>query len=136
VLDDVDDIGDLGYDAGRAPDPTEWLQLDESLKAVAVEQHHESLGDHADTPDAHMHAQMHVIVENQVAGGEFPEVEATLERLCRAGVARHDAIHAIGSVLAGAVARILKERTAFDHAAVVRALDALAPDDWRSTPSP
>jgi hypothetical protein len=134
--DDGDDLGDLGYDAGRAPDPTAWLEMDDSLKMLAVEQHHGSLDDDTDMPNPRMHAQMHVIVENQLAGGEFPEVQATLERLSGAGIARHDAIHAIGSVMAEAIGRILKDGTAFDLEAAMRALDELDPEDWRSTPPP
>lgn len=41
---------------------------------------------------------IHVIVENQLAVSE-PAVVATLERLQREGLDRHDALHAIGSVL-------------------------------------
>jgi hypothetical protein len=81
-----------------------------------------------------MHALMHVIVENQLAGGDPPEVRATLERLSRAGVARHDAIHALGSVVAEAIFNILKHKTAFDREATVRALHELQPEHWRSAP--
>jgi hypothetical protein len=42
----------------------------------------------------------HVIVENQVALGEAYPVQSVLLRLMEEGLDRHDAIHAIGSVLA------------------------------------
>ena len=42
----------------------------------------------------------HVIIENQIAlGGETP-VAATIRRLLNEGLDRHDAIHAIASILA------------------------------------
>jgi hypothetical protein len=46
-----------------------------------------------------LHGTMHAIVENQVALGDATVVPATLTRLMREGLDRHDAIHAIGSVL-------------------------------------
>jgi hypothetical protein len=48
-----------------------------------------------------LHATAHVIVENQAAMGDATVVPATLDRLMREGLDRHDAIHAIGSVLVG-----------------------------------
>jgi hypothetical protein len=47
------------------------------------------------------HAANHVIVENQLAMGDATVVPATLARLMQEGLDRHDAIHAIGSVLVG-----------------------------------
>lgn len=48
------------------------------------------------------HAAFHLAVETQAATGFEPTVRA-LERLRGQGLNRHDAIHAIGSVLAAAV---------------------------------
>lgn len=50
--------------------------------------------------NADVHAAMHVIVENQIAMNFDPTVRA-MERLQSQGLSRHDAVHAIGSVLAG-----------------------------------
>jgi hypothetical protein len=41
----------------------------------------------------------HVVVENQVALGEATPVPTTLDRLMDEGLDRHEAIHAIGSIL-------------------------------------
>jgi hypothetical protein len=45
------------------------------------------------------HAAMHVVVENQVAMGFGPTVRA-MERLQNGGLSRHDAVHAVASVVA------------------------------------
>ena len=44
------------------------------------------------------HAVFHAIVENQIADGLEPVVRA-LERLMKQGLSRHDAVHAIASVV-------------------------------------
>ena len=54
-----------------------------------------------------MHAIFHTIVENQVAANEAGAVE-TIRRLQTEGLSRHDAVHAIGSVLAGHMYELLK----------------------------
>lgn len=126
-----DEPSALDYTAATAPEPAGWLALDDTMKAQAVEQHHRSLAVHPDVPNAHLHAWMHVIVENQLAGGDPPEVQETLERCSRAGLTRHEAIHAIGSVMAEAILNITRHKTAFDREAAVRALARLQPDVWR-----
>jgi hypothetical protein len=47
-------------------------------------------------------------VENQVLLGDETPVASTLERLMSEGLSRHDAIHAIGTVLAPVILDILK----------------------------
>lgn len=59
-------------------------------------------------PNARLHAVTHVVVENQVLLGDETPVAATLERLRSEGLPRHDAIHAIGSVLAPVLLEILE----------------------------
>ncbi len=86
------------YDPQSPPDPGEWLRLDEAERIELVLRHHRRARVHL--PNAHLHATIHVVVENQVAlGDQFP-ARRTLERLQLEGLDRHDAVHAIGSVLA------------------------------------
>jgi hypothetical protein len=54
-----------------------------------------------------LHATFHVIVENQLAMAE-PTVVATLTRLQHEGLSRHDAVHAVGSLLAEHIYELLK----------------------------
>lgn len=120
-----------GYDANAQPDPQSWLAADESLRTVAVEAHHRGLAEHPDMPNPQVHALMHVIVENQLAMGDPPEVRPTLMRLIDAGLTRHEAIHAIGSVVAEALFKVMKDRAEFDRSLAARSLARLRPEDWR-----
>lgn len=85
------------YDPDIAPDPETWLALSEAERLRLVSDYHDQAGD--ELPNIQLHAAIHAVVENQLAEGYVPAVEA-LERLMRDGLSRHDAIHAIGSVLA------------------------------------
>src|SRR3984957_20659440 len=74
-----------------------WLALDESERMQLVTRYHRR--QRIRLPNETIHAVIHVIVENQVAlGDEFP-AKAVLLRLMKEGLDRHEAIHAIGSVL-------------------------------------
>lgn len=91
----------LTYDADVGPDPEGWLSSDEDERIEAVAEYHRSLREpHPATPSPQLHAGIHATVEYQIALGDETPVKATLERLLREGLERHDAIHAIGSVLA------------------------------------
>jgi hypothetical protein len=54
-----------------------------------------------------VHAVCHVIVENQFALGDELPVKRTVQRLMSEGLDRHDAIHAVGSVLIGHLTDLL-----------------------------
>ncbi|APF16869.1 hypothetical protein Calab_0840 [Caldithrix abyssi DSM 13497] len=86
----------MEYNPLVAPHPEEWLELDEMERNTLVREYHERAG--VKLPDQTMHATFHVIVENQLAEG-LPDVVEALERLQNEGLDRHEAIHAIGSVL-------------------------------------
>jgi len=89
------------YDPFEAPDPDEWLAIDEGERAALVSIYHEDEeGEEFEEDSLQMHSVVHVVVENQVALGDQYPVKQTLARLMDEGLNRHDAIHAIGSVLA------------------------------------
>lgn len=94
------------YDPDRAIDPVEWSTLDEGERHNLVERYHRRK--RIKMPNSRVHAAIHVIVENQVALGTEIPIQKTLARLMQEGLSRHDAIHAIGSVLAGYVFDLLK----------------------------
>ena len=98
----------IEYDPGVDPDPAEWLELDEGERIALVEDYHENAG--IDVPNLLLHAGFHVTIETQVAMGDELPVRSTLRRLVREGLDRHDAIHAIGSVLAEHMFDILKDK--------------------------
>ena len=114
------------YDASRAPAPDEWLATGDAPKLAAIEAHHRTLG-----VTAPMHAALHLIVENQLAAGDPPEARAALDRLVEEGLDRHEAIHAIGSVVATALWSILLMEAPLDRDAMVRSLAELRASDWR-----
>jgi hypothetical protein len=95
----------IRYDPLAGPEPAAWQAADEAERLEAVMEFHYWEGVHL--PAELLHATFHVVVENQVLMGEELPVEATLRRLMEEGLDRHDAIHAIGSVLAVHVQELL-----------------------------
>jgi hypothetical protein len=86
------------YDPLHAPDADQWLELDESERIALVTDHHRRAG--VKLPNLALHATIHVIVETQAAMRDELPVRRTLDRLQVEGLDRHEAVHAIGSVLA------------------------------------
>ena len=85
------------YDPNRPPDPRRWLGTDEDQRREIIKRHHRRVGSHAPSETAHVLA--HLVVENQAALGDETPVAATLLRLMDEGVDRHEAVHAVASVL-------------------------------------
>ncbi|WP_245763382.1 hypothetical protein [Paraburkholderia diazotrophica] len=85
------------YNPDSAPEPDSWLELDEQERIVLVEAWHRAA--HVKLPNVTAHAAFHAVVENQIAMNLDPVIRA-MHRLTKAGLTRHDAIHAIGSVVA------------------------------------
>jgi hypothetical protein len=124
----------MQYDADEQPDPDVWLELDETERLDLVSDYHRRTGVQLETPE--LHAMAHVVVENQVALGEATSVPETLDRLINEGLDRHDAVHAIGSVLMRIVFDAVHER---DDGSDVNAkyrqeLATLTAANWRSQP--
>jgi hypothetical protein len=88
----------MKYDPHKNPAPRKWLSLTEYERLDLVQAYHSVK--RITVPSATLHATIHTIVENQVALGDQIPVKATLVRLMLQGLDRHDAVHAIGSVLA------------------------------------
>lgn len=86
------------YDPLRTPDPDEWQSLEDWDRIDRVIAYHRRA--RVKLPNELLHATIHVIVENQVALGDETPVQSTLQRLMGEGLDRHQALHAIGSVLA------------------------------------
>ena len=118
------------YDPESAPAPAEWLSLEEGERIALVERHHHEVED--GFPRSREHAVFHVIVENQLAIDGQVEVRAALDRLTAGGLSRHDAIHAIASVLAGYLHALAKSDTArFEQAVYDQGLRQLTARKWR-----
>src|SRR2546422_8554725 len=120
------------YDPDKSRAAAKWLQLDEAERIELVSAYHRRKKVHL--PNAQLHAVIHVVVENQLALGEDVVVE-TLARLQREGLSRHDALHAIGSVLAGDVYELMQETSEATGDAYHRYLDRLkklTAKDWHA----
>lgn len=124
---DGDAAAALAYDAEHAPAAARWLAASEDERHAAI------IAAHRDAPPGEgtrLHATAHVVVENQLASG-LPEPTAALARLVAAGVERHQAIHALASVVVAEIYGIMAQHRPYDPARVGRGLAALSPDDWR-----
>jgi hypothetical protein len=121
------------YDPAHAPSPSEWLALPELEQIELVEAHHRISGGFGE--DLRMHAVIHVVIENQIAMQNPPETAQALTRLLAQGLDRHEAMHAVGSVLLDHIFPVLKSEDktrAFDSAAYVASLRQLSADSWRA----
>ena len=74
----------------------EWLAVDEAERQELVRGYHRRRGLKA--PNMNLHTVAHVVVENQLAE-QLPQALDAMKRLESEGLDRHQAIHAIGSVL-------------------------------------
>jgi hypothetical protein len=106
------------YNPESAPEPAPWLELDEQERIVLVA----------------AHAAFHTAVENQIAMDLEPVVRA-MQRLTKEGLTRHDAVHAIGSVVAEHLFDILKTGQSDDadtsQARYFAAVERLTVTSWR-----
>jgi hypothetical protein len=124
----------MQYDANEIPDPDVWLELDEMERINLVIDYHRRTRVQLENPEPHAIA--HVVVENQVALGEATLVPETLDRLVGEGLDRHEAIHAIGSVLMEILFAEVHERddSVDVNAKYNRELATLTAAGWRSQP--
>ena len=121
------------YNADETPDATDWLAAGEDERIEAVRAYHRRL--RVRLPTERLHATIHMIVENQLAAGEAAVVD-TFERLEREGLNRHEAIHAIGKVLAEHIYDLLHDAAPDPgedvNTAYFEALRQLTAEDWRN----
>jgi DNA primase catalytic subunit len=120
------------YSPDEAPDPREWLSLDEAERLLLVAAYHDREKIHV--ANARLHAAIHTVVENQLAIPEKVVVD-TMDRLQREGLSRHDAIHAVGSVLVERLVAALKQKTTpVDLAGAYLAdLKGLTAEAWKNS---
>jgi hypothetical protein len=121
----------MDYDADRAPEPAAWLEADEGERLAAALRHHVGLAQHARTPRPRLHAALHQVVENQLAQDDPPAARKALARLVAGGLPRHEAVHALGLLVANAAAAAMEGRS-YDAVTHARELDALTVEGWRS----
>ena len=117
------------YDPETAPNTVEWLELEEDERISRVSAYHR----HAKIklPNLNIHAALHAVVENQIAE-ELQDVRETVARLQTEGLSRHDAIHAVGSVLVVRLQALMREgpRAQFAVEAYSQDLRSLTAQGW------
>jgi hypothetical protein len=119
------------YEPSQTPDPEEWLTLDESVRIELVREFHLEAGEEMAEDAEHLHAVIHVIVENQIAMG-VESVPSTIAKLTRQGLDRHEAIHAVGAVLSEDIFDILNGNEASRNPQRYRRrLEKLTAGRWR-----
>jgi hypothetical protein len=119
------------YDPDRDLAADDWLDLDEQERMMLVEDYHRR--QRIRLPNVVAHAVVHAIVENQLALVE-PVVVTTFARPRGEGLDRHDAIHAIGSVLSDYLDSLLRDPYTQDqpNESYHEALGKLAASEWRA----
>jgi hypothetical protein len=119
------------YNPDTSPTPTDWLRTDEGDRIELVSAFHRRKK--IQLPNAQLHAVIHVVVENQLALGE-ETVVMTLSRLQGEGLSRHDAIHAIGSVLAENLYEMMQRdaSTGAPYQRYLERLKRLTAKNWRA----
>jgi len=106
-----------------------WKALDDDERLSMVMEHHQ--GADIELPDEYTHALIHVVVENQIALGEETPVEAVLRRLIDENLDRHDAVHAIASVLVNHMQELMHgDDTALDNDDYYAEVEELTAEKW------
>jgi uncharacterized protein len=121
----------MRYDPIEPPDPAAWRDLDAQERLILIEAFHRRAGDEAQSPQ--LHAVVHATVEDQVAAGEDIVCD-TLARLQGEGLDRHEAIHAIGSIMTKHLYAALKSKAEPGnlHDAYLAEVETLTADRWRA----
>jgi hypothetical protein len=119
------------YDPHSDPAAERWLALDEYERIHLVMAYHRAK--RVALPNPQLHATIHAVVENQIALGDEIPVAETLRRLINEGLDRHEAIHAIGSVLAQHMYTLLSDGKPDEdpNLRYFEDLKALTADSWR-----
>lgn len=118
------------YDAEIRLNDSDWSELDELDKILAVDVYHREKKPHPLAHVAHHHAIIHVAIEDQNLSGDPPETRVALERLIGEGLSRHEAIHAIGSILYETVSSLIDDDREPDMNAYARDLATLTRSTW------
>lgn len=122
------------YDAQQEPPAKVWIELDEQERTMLIDHHHQRLGRrHVKMPNPALHASMHAVIENQLAENNPPATRAALVRLMNEGLDRHEALHAVASIVSAHMFEMMKSQKDFDEATYCRELDALSAESWRAS---
>ncbi len=117
------------YHPSKSPDPEVWMALDEERRVELVRNAHQAAGAIFEEGAEAVHSILHVIVENQLAMNTEP-VPATVARLTRQGLNRHEAVHAVGAVISDDLFKMLKKGQVHDFKKYRHRLNKLTAKRW------
>jgi hypothetical protein len=125
------DVDEGDYDPEVPPEPKSWLEMDETERLALVEAYHANMDE--DVPNPTIHAQLHVVIENQIAANDPAAIRRAMARLMADGLDRHDAIHAVATVLIGHLTDVMRSegQDPSDADSYTAELDQLTADRWR-----
>jgi Domain of unknown function (DUF1841) len=128
--DDELDDDETDYDPDIGPDPAHWLALDEVERLRQAMDYHQRYDASLANPE--VHATIHVVIENQIAMDDETPARQSLERLMAGGLTRHEAVHALGSVLTDMIVAVTNDKEAqrFPTDAYNDAIARLTAEDW------
>jgi hypothetical protein len=122
----------MKYDPFHNPDPGSWLEPDESERIRLAENYHRHKK--IRMPNLKAHSTIDAMVENQVAMGDAHPARRVLERLMQEGLDRHEAVHAIGSVVAAQLHAAMKGDITVDAGGDYdRKLERLTAKSWKKS---
>ena len=75
------------------------------------------------------HLLVHGMVEKQIIENDPPQAAHAIERLTKAGMSRHEAIHAVGKIITKEAADMMKEGRDMNMQAYIKALENLGAED-------
>lgn len=116
------------YDPDQAPDAARWLAARELDLVDLVERYHDDA--RIRTPNPRAHYSIHVMVENQAALAHRTPVAEAIARLMGEGLSRHDALHAVGSVLLTHMNRATATKVPVSREAYFADVRALTAERW------
>ena len=117
------------YNPDQPPNPAQWLALDEQTRIRLIDENHRAA--HIKLPNVTIHVVIHSIVENQIAEN-IESVVSAMDRLMAEGLSRHEAVHAIGSVLAEHIYDLLNNKADETNSSAIynAAIERLTAKSW------
>lgn len=111
-------------------------ELEQQLMAAVLAEHERHPHPGVEGARMKLHLSLHVVAETQIRRRNPPVVAETLERLMREGLDRHEAIHAIGTVIAEEVMQVVGGKQRYDEIVYAEKLRELSAAAWRTHQQP
>jgi hypothetical protein len=104
-----------------------------SIRDTVVKEHAKHPHPGLEKEHLRAHLLIHEMVEKQLAENDPPEVGRVLHRLLANGLSRHEAVHAIGTVVAREALAMLRQGRELDKEVYVRELQSLTVESYRQS---